>query len=133
MHWYLDVLKKYADFSGRAGREEYWMFQLLNFAVSVIVGLVNMVFTGANSEAIPWLAVLYSIGTFLPSLAVVIRRLHDTNRSGWWYCIAFIPLLGALALLYFLISEGDVGDNDYGPSPIASNTSIADAGHNPAY
>lgn len=110
MHWYADVLRKYADFSGRARRQEYWMFTLVNIIITIVVFLV------ANVIRIPWLGVLYSVAVIIPSLAVGVRRLHDTGRSGWWLLIAFIPVVGGLILLYFFVIDSEA-DNTYGPNP----------------
>jgi uncharacterized membrane protein YhaH (DUF805 family) len=110
MHWYADVLRKYADFSGRARRQEYWMFTLVNIIIMFVAFLV------ANMIHIPWLGFLYWVAVIIPSLAVGVRRLHDTGRSGWWLLIAFVPVVGGLILLYFFVIDGE-GDNTYGPNP----------------
>lgn len=91
---------KYADFSGRASRPEYWWFFL--FLVLVIL---------ASSVISPLLSSLFSLGTLLPSIAAASRRLHDTNRSGWWQLIIFLPVIGFIILLVFLAQEGK-GDPD---------------------
>jgi len=109
MDWYIAVLKKYTEFSGRASRQEYWMFTLINTLVYVVLALI-----GRGSFA---LMGLYSLGTFLPAFAVMFRRLHDTGRSGWWMFISFVPLIGGLIFLYFLICDSDEGFNDYGANP----------------
>ena len=111
MNWYLDVLKKYADFKGRARRKEYWMFVLFNVIISIVISAV-----GALIE-MPLLGNLYSLAVLLPGLAVGVRRLHDINKSGWYILIALIPLIGAIWLLILLAKEGDVGENQYGPNP----------------
>lgn len=111
MNWYLDVLKKYADFKGRARRKEYWMFVLFNVIISIVISSV-----GALIE-MPLLGNLYSLAVLLPGLAVGVRRLHDINKSGWYILIALIPLIGAIWLLILLAKEGDVGENQYGPNP----------------
>ena len=114
MNWYLDVLKKYAVFSGRARRKEYWMFLLLNLLVAIGLGIVDGVIGTA-----PLLGSLYALGVFIPSLAVAVRRLHDTNRSGWWLLIGLIPLIGLIVLIVFFVQDSDAGDNAFGPSPKA--------------
>lgn len=118
MHWYTDVIRRYADFDGRAGRPEFWWFQLINLAIYVLI-LV------AVSAAVPFataelVASLYSLAVFLPGLGVDIRRLHDTNRSGWWILLGLIPLIGGIALLVLFAISGTPGPNRYGapPSPI---------------
>ena len=111
MDWYLGVLKKYTDFSGRARRKEYWFFFLFNLLIALALTLVGR----AIDTNI--LYVIYSLGVLLPSLAVAVRRLHDTGRSGWWLLIVLIPILGALALLVFMVLDSEAGQNAYGPSP----------------
>lgn len=114
MHWYIDVLKKYATFSGRARRKEYWMFNLINVLVAaVLLGLGFLI--GENVGFIVY--VVYLLGVTLPSLAVLVRRLHDTGRSGWWYFIGFVPLVGAIMLLVFTCGDSKQEQNEYGPNP----------------
>ncbi len=111
MSWYIEVLKKYAVFNGRANRPEYWYFLLFNFLISIVLAIVDGI-TG-----IALLYVIYSLAVLIPSLAVGIRRLHDTDRCAWWLFIALIPLIGSIILLIFLATEGGYGDNRYGPAP----------------
>ena len=112
MNWYLGCWKKYAEFSGRARRKEFWMFVLFNFLVSIAVGIVDGIL-GTNGA----LGGLYSLAVLIPSLAVAARRLHDTDRSGWWQLIGFIPLIGWIILLVFLCSDSKPGENRFGPNP----------------
>lgn len=125
MHWYIDVLKKYTVFNGRARRAEFWYFFLFSAIISIFLAVIDE-FMGWNFEMggdeIGFLSTLYYIAVFLPYLAVVIRRLHDTDRSGWWVLIAFIPIVGVIVLLVFLILAGKHGDNRFGPDPKASPT-----------
>jgi uncharacterized membrane protein YhaH (DUF805 family) len=110
--YYTGVLKKYVDFSGRARRAEYWMFVLISTLISIGLSIVDSILgSGGILEGIYGLAVL------LPGIAVAVRRLHDTNRSGWWLLIGLIPILGWIALLIFLIQDSDPGDNKYGANP----------------
>lgn len=122
MHWYIDVLKKYTVFSGRARRKEFWMFFLFSTIISIILALTDE-FMGWNfdldGENIGYLSTLYYVAVIVPYLAVIFRRLHDTDRSGWWILIAFIPLVGVIVLLVFLILKGNEGDNRFGPDPKA--------------
>ncbi|MFJ1808329.1 MULTISPECIES: DUF805 domain-containing protein [unclassified Streptomyces] len=111
MHWYLDVLKKYAVFGGRARRQEYWMFTLFSVIISIVLAIIDAVIGSSI------LGIVYSLAVLLPSLGVAVRRLHDTSRSGWWILIALIPLVGAIVLLVFLASEGKQEPNQYGPNP----------------
>lgn len=112
MNWYLDVLKKYATFSGRARRKEYWFFALFSFMISIIVSMID-IFIGA-----PVLQIIYGLAVLIPGLAVSIRRLHDTNRSGWWLLIILVPFVGAIALLAFMSIKGEKGKNRYGDDPL---------------
>jgi uncharacterized membrane protein YhaH (DUF805 family) len=115
--YYLDVLKKYADFSGRARRAEYWMFTLINFVISaVLFGVDNLLGTGSG-DSVGVIGGIYSLAVLLPSLAVTCRRLHDTDRSGWWMLIAIIPIIGAIVLIIFLVQDSTPGTNRYGPNP----------------
>ncbi|MDN5380528.1 DUF805 domain-containing protein [Streptomyces sp. LB8] len=111
MHWYLEVLKKYAVFTGRARRREYWMFFLVNFIVGLVLAVIGRVL---DLEILQY---LYSLAVLLPGLGVAVRRLHDTGRSGWWLLIALVPLIGAIVLLVFLVSDSQPDTNQYGPNP----------------
>ena len=112
MSWYLQVLKKYAVFSGRARRKEYWYFFLFNVIISIVLGWIGNLLWTYNV-----LSGLYSLAVLLPSLGVLIRRLHDTDHSGWWLFISLIPLIGTIWLLVLVVSDSDAGTNQYGPSP----------------
>jgi uncharacterized membrane protein YhaH (DUF805 family) len=113
MHWYTDVLKKYTEFSGRARRQEYWMFFLFNFIISIVISIIDAVL------GLGFLGLIYMLAVLLPSIAVAIRRLHDTDRSGWWFLIGFVPLIGGIWLLVLLVLEGTSGENQYGADPKA--------------
>ncbi len=120
MDWYLGVLKKYAQFSGRARRKEYWMFILINVIISVVLGLVDN-FTGMVGESgVGLLGGVYALALLIPGIAVAVRRLHDTGRTGWWLLIGFVPLIGAIVLLVFLVLAGDPGRNAHGEDPKAA-------------
>lgn len=109
----LVVFERYAVFEGRAGRAEYWWFFLANF----LIGLVIQILAGV-SDALVILSVIYSLALLIPGLAVAVRRLHDTNKSGWWLLIALVPLVGIIVLIVFLATDGDPGANQYGnPDP----------------
>ncbi len=115
MNWYLDVLKKYATFGGRARRKEYWMFFLFNLIIAVVLAVVDAVMGSAGV-----IGLLYSLAVLLPGLAVTVRRLHDTGRSGWWVLIAFLPIIGAIVLLVFMVLDSYPSNNEYGPNPKAA-------------
>jgi uncharacterized membrane protein YhaH (DUF805 family) len=121
LNWYLEVLKKYTVFSGRAGRPEYWYFVLFNIIVSIVLGILDGIFGTVNGDArIGLLGGIYSLAVLCPSIAVGIRRLHDTNRSGWWLLIALIPIVGAIILIVYLAQQSDSGANQYGTQPAAA-------------
>jgi uncharacterized membrane protein YhaH (DUF805 family) len=121
IRWYVEVLKKYAVFNGRARRSEYWYFALGNFIIIFPLTLIITAIgdggaeTIANALAIVYL--LYILAIFLPSLAVNVRRLHDTGRSGWWVLFKLVPFVGVLVVFIFEVLDSDPGDNRYGPNP----------------
>jgi len=117
MNWYLAVINKYVDLSGRARRKEYWMFFVFNIIISFVVALVGGLIGGRDGLLTVSLPGLYTLFIFLPSLAVTVRRLHDTNRSGWWILISLVPFFGALILFVFTILDSDPDTNTYGPNP----------------
>ncbi len=112
MEWYLGVLKKYAVFTGRARRKEYWMFFLFNVIISIVLGVVDGVLGTAGI-----LGALYGLAVLIPGIAVAIRRLHDTARSGWWLLIGFVPLVGLIVLIVFMVQDSVDEGNEYGPNP----------------
>lgn len=120
MNWYIEVLKKYVVFRGRARRREYWYFFLFNILISIALGFIDGV-TGMldPTTGIGTLGGIYSLAVFLPSIAVAVRRLHDIGRTGWWLLIILIPIIGALTLLVFSLFDSQEGDNEYGENPKA--------------
>ena len=112
MNWYLEVLKNYAVFTGRARRTEYWMFALVNFIIAMAIGIVEGVLGGPGV-----IGMLYFLAVLIPAIAVSVRRLHDTGHSGLWLLIAFVPLVGAIVLLVFMVQDSDPGQNQYGMNP----------------
>ncbi|MGH6728577.1 MAG: DUF805 domain-containing protein [Sphingomicrobium sp.] len=146
--WAKRPIEKYADFSGRAPRAEYWWYTLAVLCTAIVVGIVEGI-VGLNNMVGPYgpLSLLLMLGLLVPGLAVTVRRLHDTNRSGWWILIAVVPylivgvmmgmaassgsmtgmaelgvfgivaLVGAIVLLVFMVLAGTPGDNQYGPNP----------------
>ncbi len=121
MKWYLEVLKKYATFGGRARRKEYWYFVLFNMLITIILTIIDGVTGSLSAEAgIGLLSGIYTLAVIIPSIAVGIRRLHDTNRSGWWLLILLIPIIGPIVLIVFLVSDSKPEENKYGPNPKAA-------------
>ena len=114
MHWYLEVLRKYTLFTGRSRRTEYWYFVLFNLIVAVVLALVDSVVRKILGFGV--FGTLYGLAVLLPGLAVSIRRLHDTDRSGWWLLLALVPLVG-LVLIFFMAQDSDAGTNRYGQNP----------------
>jgi len=110
MNWfndyYIGVLRDYADFSGRSGRKEFWVFVLISFLISVALGLLGSTVSS-----------LYSLLVLIPSIAVGVRRLHDIGKSGWYLFLVLIPVLGWLVLLYFYVQKGSSGSNTFGSHP----------------
>jgi uncharacterized membrane protein YhaH (DUF805 family) len=102
---------KYATFGGRAGRSEYWYWVLFNLVAAVVLAIIDL--------ALPYrvLELAFDVATFLPSLAVMIRRLHDTDHSGWWWLIALLPLIGWIVLIVWLCRRGTDGPNRFGLVP----------------
>ena len=107
--------RNYVSFSGRASRSEFWYWILFNVLVSIALSIIDLVLVSGNATV---LSSIWSLATFLPSLAVGIRRLHDTDRSGWWWLISFIPLIGIIVLIVFWCSAGTPGSNRFGPDPL---------------
>ena len=112
MNWYLAVLKNYAGFSGRARRTEYWMFVLFNVIITIVLNVISLAIQQGSI-----LGGIYGLAVLIPGLAVGVRRLHDTGRSGWWLLIGLVPLIGAIVLIVFMATDGEPGDNAYGPNP----------------
>jgi uncharacterized membrane protein YhaH (DUF805 family) len=138
MDWMLMPLRRYADFSGRSRRKEYWMFTLFILLVYAVLGtLIAMggVFSsmgdpGATPQigVLGWLGIgllgIFALGIFIPALAVIVRRLHDQDKSGWFILLQFIPYIGGIVLLVFMCIDGTKGENRFGPDPKGEN--IAD-------
>ncbi len=112
MNWYLGVLKKYAVFDGRARRKEYWMYSLFNLIVYCAVLLVDRVL-GLSGM----LDILFLLVTIIPGLAVTVRRLHDIGKSGFWFLLILIPIIGAVTLLFFACKDSQPGNNEFGANP----------------
>ena len=103
----------YATFSGRAARSEYWFFVLFQCLIGIVCGLLMPLGIG---QTLLWLTVLANL---LPGISVIVRRLHDTDRSGWWYWIALVPLVGAILLIIWFCTRGTSGANRFGPDPLS--------------
>lgn len=145
MSWYVKVLRQYVDFQGRARRREFWVFVLVTLIVAVVLQLADVLLgtdgmigmrDGARSSVLNGLFVfptgaglisgLYVLATFLPSLAVLVRRLHDRDHTGWWVLILLVPIIGFVVMLLFTISESRREPNRYGADP-----HLQTSGHRP--
>ena len=117
MKYYLKALKNYANFSGRARRKEYWLFTLYNIIIFVaLVFLGAMVGFPGGAEGVFVFVAFYMVGVLIPALAVSVRRLHDTGRSGWWLLLYFV-LFGAIVVLVFLVQDSNPASNKFGKNP----------------
>lgn len=126
MKWFIKAFRQYADFSGRASRQEFWMFVLFNLlfamAWAFVAGLLTGLFGGSFDQEsrlifmYKLIAIYYAV-TAVPAMAVGVRRLHDTGRSGWWMLIGLVPLVGGIWLIVLMCSDDNPGDNRYGSPP----------------
>jgi uncharacterized membrane protein YhaH (DUF805 family) len=120
VNWYLQGLRKYAVFRGRARRREFWMFELINSLIVFALFGIAVLAGKAGFGYLLGLPIVYSLATVIPSFAKLVRRLHDTNHSGWWFLIGVIPVVGSLFLLALTMRDSDPGENRFGPNPKAA-------------
>ncbi|WP_265130803.1 DUF805 domain-containing protein [Chryseobacterium oranimense] len=130
MKWYLKVLKQYADFTGRARRTEYWMFVLFNMIFAIAAAVLDNLLGLKFTPEIPYgfIYLIYGLATFIPGLAVMVRRLHDVDKSGWWFLISFIPIIGTIWIIVLLATDGTPGTNQYGVNPKENFNEINEIG-----
>ncbi len=112
MDWYIGVLKNYAVFTGRARRKEYWMFFLINLVISLVLGFIEGLLGSPGTVGI-----LYGLAVLIPSIAVAVRRLHDTGRSAWWLLLLLVPLIGVIVFIVFMALDGNAEENEFGANP----------------
>lgn len=112
MHWYIDGFKNFGNFEGRARRQEYWMFMLFNYLVMIAISLMEILL-----PFLAFLRLIYGLAVIIPDLSVTIRRLHDTGKTGWYYLVLLIPIVGFFWLLILLCTDSDLDNNQYGPNP----------------
>ena len=117
MGWYLEVLKNYAKFDGRAHRTEFWMFVLVSIIVSVVLNIVDAIIGTGGDLGGGVLASIYALAVLIPTLAVGARRLHDIGKSGWWQLLGLIPIVGAIILIVWFATKGHESENQHGPNP----------------
>ena len=110
---------RYFDFTTRSSRSEYWWWTLFVFLVGMVLSFVEMSL-GLGGDVYGPLSGLFSLATFIPGLAVVVRRLHDIDKSGWWLLVLFVPLIGLILILYWAVSEGTSGPNRFGQDPLGA-------------
>lgn len=113
MEHFKDALNKYAQFTGRATREQFWMYVLFYFIFVFAAAMLDVVI------GIELISTLLSLALLIPSISVTARRLHDTGRSGWWQLISIVPLIGLIVMIVFTVQDSQ-GDNEYGPNPKAA-------------
>ncbi|MGC4837224.1 DUF805 domain-containing protein [Micromonospora vinacea] len=113
------VFNQYVGFSGRARRSEYWWFALFTILVSIVTAILDSALglTFVEGSTTGFIGLIASLALLLPSLAVAVRRLHDTDRTGWWLLIALVPFVGAIVLLVFFVLDSTPGANRFGPNP----------------
>lgn len=117
MDWYKDFWTRALDFAGRSCRLEYWGAYLVNLGALFVIMFLEMGVLGGGSGRFPFLTFLFVLALMIPTLAVTVRRLHDTDRSGWWYFISLVPGIGPLVLFVFLVLSGTEGRNRFGMDP----------------
>ena|ERR1039458_10148902 len=118
MEWYLMVWKKFAVFSGRSRRKEYWMFFLFNTLIEFALCILALLLMKSGIGSILYgVCALYMVACIIPAVAVSVRRLHDTSKSGWLFLLVVIPIIGPIVLLVLFMLEGNPGANQYGPDP----------------
>ena len=116
MNYYSICLSKFADFSGRARRREYWTFALVNCLIALLLLILGLAF-GEDSPASNIMVTIFYLIMLVPNLSVSVRRLHDIGKSGWWLFIGLIPLVGSLLLLVWSLMDSEEGENQYGENP----------------
>ncbi len=120
MQWFMTALQKWADFSGRARRREYWFFVLIYVVIYIVLTVVDTMVGLLNAATgIGILGGLFALAMLIPGISVAVRRLHDTDRSGWWLLLALVPVIGAIVLIVFYLLDSQPGENRFGPNPKA--------------
>jgi len=118
MKWYFKAVRKYAVFAGRAQRKEFWTFFLTNLLIALSLGGIDILLGTWNpDDRFGLVSFIFEVVILIPTIAVSIRRLHDTNRSGWQYLILFIPLIGWIYFLVLMGENSQPSENRYGPNP----------------
>ena len=118
MYWYQLVISRFADFSGRSRRKEYWMFQLFHTIFGILAVFLDYLLSTQVYGTLGWVTIVYATVVFIPGFAVYVRRLHDVGKSAWMLLVALIPIIGAIWLFVLTLTEGDHGMNAYGHDPM---------------
>lgn len=122
---FVDVWKNSFNYSGRARRKEYWMFSLINFLIYIVLSVIGGMISSPDSPLGMGLILVYGLAAIFPSIAVAVRRLHDTSRSGWWVLITFVPIIGSIWFLVLMVLDSKPETNQWGPSPkYAGSTAV---------
>lgn len=117
MNAYLDAMRRYATFSGRSTRSQFWLFSLVLFGIIIVTFILDLALGTGDGESVSLIAGLVSLIHLIPQLSVMVRRLHDIDKSGWWVLISFVPLAGIIVLLIFACTSSTPGANRFGPDP----------------
>lgn len=117
MEWMILPLKRYAEFGGRSRRMEFWMFTLFTILVGIVANALDIALLNVGWDDTGPIDALTSLALLIPSIAVGVRRLHDTGRSGWWYLLIFAVIIGWIFLLVWYCTDGEPMENEYGPDP----------------
>ncbi len=118
MSWFVEALKRYAVFSGCSRRKEYWYFVLFVVIISIVLSSIDTIIGAYDrSTGVGLLSGIFSLAVLIPGIAVAVRRLHDTDRSGWWILLGLIPIIGTIVLIVFYVQDSTPGTNRYGPNP----------------
>ena len=117
MEYYLKAFKNYASFTGRARRSEYWFFLLFNLIAYGAIFILDLFIMNVTGIAFSPFYLIYAVAVIIPTFALIVRRLHDVGKSGWFYFIILIPVIGAIWLIVLFCTEGEQGTNQYGENP----------------
>lgn len=117
MDYFLDPFRKFKDFSGRATRKQFWIPAVINFLIIYLLSGLDVLLGTRSIQGQGYISSLYSLITLLPMIALGVRRLHDTNRSGWWYLFTLVPIVGPITVLIFFGKPSQAGPNKYDPQP----------------
>jgi uncharacterized membrane protein YhaH (DUF805 family) len=130
MKSYIDAMRRYFDFSGRATRSQFWLFTLVYLVIAIVAVIIDVTISSSPEPGPGIVTALVVLAHLIPGLAVNVRRLHDSNRSGWWVLVGLVPLIGLIVMLVFLCSGSTQGPNRFGPA-VGSQGGVSAAGGAP--